>query len=109
MHTPTFKMPIVRQVWQLIQHGDYAFSINLRDTYLPIPNFEQHFDFLHFLRQHKLNQLKFLPLGLVTALRVFTSLTKPVLFLCQCNDFHVLIYLDDILALTHSMNASNRP
>ena len=36
VYIPTFKMPTVRQVWQLIQPGDYAFSFNLKDAYLHI-------------------------------------------------------------------------
>ena len=37
MHIPSFKMPTIRHVWQLIQHGDYAFSIDLQGVYLHIP------------------------------------------------------------------------
>ena len=33
MHIPSFKMPALRQVKQLIQYGDYAFSIDLQDAY----------------------------------------------------------------------------
>ena len=29
MHIPSFKMPTLKHVWQLIQQGDYAFSIDL--------------------------------------------------------------------------------
>ena len=29
-------MPNIRHVWQLIWHGDYAFSIDLQDAYLDI-------------------------------------------------------------------------
>ena len=32
MHIPSFKNPTIRHVWQLIQHGDYAFSIDLQDA-----------------------------------------------------------------------------
>ena len=32
LHIPSFKMPIIRHVWQLIQHGNYAFSIDLQDA-----------------------------------------------------------------------------
>ena len=31
LHIPSFKMPTKRHVWQLIQHGDYALSIDLQD------------------------------------------------------------------------------
>ena len=37
LHIPSFKMPTIRHVKQLIQHGDYAFSIVLQDAYLLIP------------------------------------------------------------------------
>ena len=32
MHIPTFKMHSIRNDWQLIQHGDYVFSIDLKAT-----------------------------------------------------------------------------
>ena len=31
MHIPSFKMPTLKRVWQLIQQGDYTFSIDLQD------------------------------------------------------------------------------
>ena len=37
MHVPSFKMPTIRHVWQLIQHDDYAFYIDLWDAHLHIP------------------------------------------------------------------------
>ena len=47
-------------------------------------------------------QWKVLPFCLATAPRVFTSLTKPILFLYHCKGLHIVIYLDDILVLVHS-------
>ena len=32
MHIPTFKIPTVRQIQQLIQHSDLAFFIDLKDA-----------------------------------------------------------------------------
>ena len=29
MHIPSFKMPTLKNIWQLIQHGNFAFSIDL--------------------------------------------------------------------------------
>ena len=46
LHKPSFKMPTIRHVWQLIQHGDYAFSIDLQDAYLDIPIVKHHHHFL---------------------------------------------------------------
>ena len=37
MYIPSFKMPTLKNVWQLIQQGDFAFSIDLQDAYLHVP------------------------------------------------------------------------
>ena len=81
MHIPNFKMPPIKQVQQLIQHGDFAFSIDLKDVYLHIPILGI-FIIFQFVRQNKPYQMKVLPFGVATAFRVFTVLTKPMLFLC---------------------------
>ena len=36
MQIPTYKMPTFRQLWYLIQQGDYAFSIDLNYAYFHI-------------------------------------------------------------------------
>ena len=46
MHIPSFKMPTLKHVLQLIQHGDYAFSIDLQDAYLHVPIVKHHHCFL---------------------------------------------------------------
>ena len=58
MHVP-FKMPTIRHVWQVIQHGDYAFSIGLQDDYLHIPVVKHHHHFLPFVLQNVPYQWKF--------------------------------------------------
>ena len=47
MHIPTFEMPAINKIWQLIQHGDYAFCIDLKEAYLHIPivKCQHHFTF----------------------------------------------------------------
>ena len=95
MHIPSFKMPTLKHVQQLIQQGDFAFSIDLQDAYLHIPIVEHHHHFLHFVWCNVPYQWKVLPFGLATAPRVFTSLTKPILFLCHHKGLHIVIYLDD--------------
>ena len=79
MYVPSFKMPTIRHVWQLIQHGDYAFSIDLQDAYLQIPITKHHHHFLQFVWHNVPHEWKVLPFGLATAPWVFTSLTKPIL------------------------------
>ena len=108
MHVPSFKMPTLKNVWQLIQQGDFAFSIDLQDAYLHVPIVKHHRHFLHFVWCNVPYQWKVLPFGLATAPRVFTSLTKPILFLCCCKGLCIVIYLDDILVLVCSKWAGKR-
>ena len=108
MHIPSFKMPTLKKIWQLIQQGDYAFSIDLQDAYIHVPIVKHHRHFLHFVWCNVPYQWKVLPFGLATAPRVFTSFTKPILFLCHCKGLHIVIYLDDILVLVHSKQAGKR-
>ena len=108
LHIPSFKMPTIRHVQQLIQHGDYAFSIDLQDAYLHIPIVKHCHHFLKFVWYNLPYQWKVLPFGLVTVPWVFTALTKPILFLCCHKGFCIVIYLDDILVLVCSMWAGNR-
>ena len=49
MHIPSFKMPTLKTVWQLVQWGDYAFSIDLQDAYLHVPIVKHHRRFLRFV------------------------------------------------------------
>ena len=108
MHIPSFKMPTLKTVWQLIQQVDYAFSIDLQDAYLHVPIVKHHHQFLHFVWHNVPYQWRVLPFGLATAPRVFTSLTKPILFLCCHKGLCIVIYLDDILVLVHSKWAGKR-
>ena len=102
MHIPSFKMPTLKHVQKLIQHGDYAFSIDLQDAYLHVPIVKHHHHFLHFVWHNVPYQWKVLPFGLATAPRVFMSLTNPILFLCHHKGLCIVIYLDDIFVLVHS-------
>ena len=45
LHIPSFKIPTIGHVWQLIQHGDYAFCIDLQDAYLHVPIVKQQHHF----------------------------------------------------------------
>ena len=78
------------------------FSIDLQDAYLHVPIVKHHHRFLHFVWCNVPYQWEVLPFGLATAPRVFTSLTKLILFLCHHNGLCIVIYLDDILVLVCS-------
>ena len=64
MHIPSFKMPTLKHVWQLIQQGDYAFSIDLQDAYLQFPTVKHNCCFLHFAWHNVLISGRFYLLGL---------------------------------------------
>ena len=108
LHIPSFKMPTTRHVQKLIQSGDYAFSLDLQDDYLHISIVKHHHHCLCFVWHIMSYQWKVLPFGLATAPIFFTVLTKPVLFLCHCKGFCIVIFLDDILVLVHSKWAGKR-
>ena len=99
MHIPSFKMPTLKTVWQLIQQGDYAFSIDLQDAYLHVPIVKHHCRFLRFV-WHNVPYQFILPFGLATAPRVFTSLTKPILFLCHHKGLHIWMISWSLFALS---------
>ena len=61
MHIPSFKMPTLKTVWQLIQQGDYAFSIDLQDAYLHVPIVKHQCQFLHFVWHNVPYQWRVLP------------------------------------------------
>ena len=98
MHILSFKIPTLRHVQQLIQHGDYAFSNDLQDAYLHIPFVEHHCHFLHFVWHNVPYQWKVLPFGLPTTLG-FLQPHQTYLFLCHHKGLCIVIYLGDILVL----------
>ena len=85
--------------------------IYLQDAYIHIPIVKHHHHFLQFVWQNMPYQWKVLPFGLATASRVFTALTKPILFLCHHKGFCIVIYYclsNEILVLVHSKWAGKR-
>ena len=83
----TFKMPTIRQVWQLIQQGNYAFSIDVKDADLHIPFFNHHHHFCTFCLATQTLSVADLGFGLAMIPKVFTTLTKPILFLAIAKVF----------------------
>ena len=48
IHLPTFKVHTTEHIWQFIKLGDYAFFVDLKNTYLHIPIVERHLCLLYF-------------------------------------------------------------
>ena len=84
------------------------FPLIYRTIILHVPIVKHHCHFLHFVWHNVPYQWKVLPFGLATAPRVFTSLMKPILFICHCKGLHIVIYLDDILVLIRCKWAGKR-
>ena len=91
MYIPTFKMPAIKQVWQL---KDVSLLILI----------DRCQSFLYFVWWSKSYKWNTLPFGLATAPRAFSSLSKPILFL-QYNKFSIIIYMGDILVIINSKHA----
>ena len=101
MHIPSFKMATSQNVWQLIQQGDYAFSIDLQNSYYMFPLLS--IVIIFYIVWHNVPyQWHILPFGLSHILH------QTHLFLCCCKSLHIVIYLDDILALICSKWAGRR-
>ena len=91
-------MPAVKQVWQFIQHNDYAFFVDLKGTYLHVHIVKYHHYFDTFFNKRSLNSGRVLPFGLATIIGF--SLTKLILFLY----WYFIIYMDSSLVLIHSLS-----
>ena len=64
---PKFKMASVSTVAKLIQEGDWATSIDLKDAFFHVPIHHRHRRFLRFIWQGKAYQFASCPFGLSTA------------------------------------------
>ena len=83
-------------------------SLHHKNACLLILIVKHHHHYLNFVWQYKPYHRKVLPVGLATAPIDFTLLIKLILFPYHCKGLHVIMYLDDILVLTHSSCACKR-
>ena len=108
LHIPSFTMPTTWHVWQLIQHGNYDFSIDLQESYLHIPIVKHLHHFYNLFGTICHISGRFYLLGKLQPLRISTALTKPILFFCHHKGFCIVVYFDDILVLVCSKWAGKR-
>ena len=97
---------MLSSVWKLNQQGEFAFPIDFKDAYMHIPIVKCHFLFNIYLAKYTLSLEGFVILAGHSP-RIFTSLTKAMLFLCQCKGLHI-IHLDDNLILICSKHVGKR-
>ena len=98
VHTQTFKMLTQRKVKDAIQLNDWAFSLDLMDTYLHIPIHHRSHKFLRFTLRGRVYQFKALPFGLSTSPFVLTCLMKVITTFLRRRVITLHPYLDDWLA-----------
>ena len=96
---PHFKMEGVPDVIRLLNPGDWAASIDLKDAFFHVPICREHCKLLRFFWDGVLYEFLVLPFGLATAPFVFTKLTKPVAAFLRALGIRLIIYLDDILVV----------
>ena len=106
MHIPSFQMPTIKHVWQPIQQGYYAVSIDLQDAYLHITSVKHHHCFCNLFGRINIISRRFCHLGLLQLLGFsFLLLNSYCSFAITVI---IIIYLDDILVLVHSKHAGKR-
>ncbi|XP_040213655.1 uncharacterized protein LOC120943996 [Rana temporaria] len=103
-----FKMEGIHCLRDLLTPGDWLVKVDLKDAYLTVP---MHPDSQHLLRFRwwgRIWQFTCLPFGLSSAPWCFTKLLKPVVAALRSRGVRLIIYLDDLLILTHSKNMAYR-
>lgn len=92
-----FKMLTLAQVLLALQEEDWMVSIDLQDAYFHIPILKSHRKYLRFMVGSQHYQFAVLPVGLTTALRVFTKVMAVVAAHLRRSGIPVVPYLDDWL------------
>ena len=67
-------MESVRTAKNIIQAGDWMVKLDLKDAYLTVPMYQEHWKFLKFQCQNQTWQFKVLPFGLNSAPYTFMKL-----------------------------------
>ena len=102
-----FKMEGLSQLKHIIQEGDWMFKLDLKDAYFSVPLDRNSRKFLRFQRNGTLYEFICLCFGLGPAPRVFTKLLKIPISLLRKINIRVIIYLDDMLILSHTIREAH--
>ena len=95
VYTQTFKMETQRKVKDAVQLKDWAFSLDLTDTYLHIPIHHQSRKYLRFTLRGRVYQFKALPFGLSTSPFIFTRLMTVIATFLRRRAITLHPYLND--------------
>ena len=92
-----FKMETPETIRTSLQQGEWATSIDFKDSYFHIPIQEQSNKYLRFHVEGRTYQFKALPFGLSTAPMEFTVVAKEVKLMAIHKGIRIHQYLDDWL------------
>ena len=90
-----FKMDCLSKVKNLVQLGDWAISLDLKDAYLHIPLHVAHRKYLHFYINGKAYQFTCLCFGSNQAPRNFTKIVTVIAAHLRMQNLRMAVYLDD--------------
>jgi mRNA-degrading endonuclease HigB of HigAB toxin-antitoxin module len=100
-----FKMDTLSKVLNLVQKGDWAFTLDLKDAYFHIPIFKKHRKFLRFCIKGQVYQFKALCFGPTVSPRVFTKVIAVIAEYLRSKAIRLAVYLDDWLFLNQKLAA----
>jgi hypothetical protein len=103
-----FKMEGIQTIRKKIRNGDCLAKIDLKDAYLSVPMREDCRRFLRFQWKGVIYEFVCLPFGLPSAPWAFTKLLRPVVAHLRRMGIRVVIYLDDILIVQASKEATSQ-
>lgn len=97
-----FKLEDLKTVKDLVQQGDWACRVDLKDAYLHVPVAPAHQRFFRFRFKGEVYQWRCLAFGYRDAPRFFQKLMIAALWEEREDGIRLVIYLDDILILASS-------
>lgn len=94
-----FKMEGIHLLRNVLRPIDWMARLDLEDTYLVIPIFQPHRQFLQFAWRHCVYEFTALPFGLSSAPWCFTKVLNPVVEFLRARGIRMIVYLDNLLLM----------
>ena len=108
MNYEHFKMENLESARFLFRKGDWMAKLDLKDAYLTVLVHPSHQKFLRFQWKGRIFQFSCLAFGLAPAPRIFTKILKVVMGFLRKKGLRLIIYLDDILIVQASREATSQ-
>ena len=97
-----FKLEDTKTVIRLISKNCFMVTLDLTDAYHLIGVNKKDRKYLRFMFKNNLYEYNCIPFGLCEAPRVFTKITKPILYILRKMGFLSVVYLDDFILFGNS-------